>query len=112
MLAETSDFVARSGSTILLATALELSACVAAELGDGLRAARLIGAAQAIRHKAGTPPDQSEEAFFERHLAPARAAINRGTWDAELATGRALTQDQAVTLLKSPAPGSSPSPAI
>jgi len=101
--------VASSGNTIFLATALELSACVAAELGDGLRAARLIGAAEAVRHKAGTPPYQSEVAFFERYLAPARAAINRGTWDAELAAGRALTHDQAVTLLKSPAPSSRPS---
>jgi predicted ATPase/class 3 adenylate cyclase len=110
LLAETSDFVASSGSTIFLATALELSACVAAETGDGLRAARLIGAAEAVRHKAGTPTVRDEEAFFERYLAPARAAINRGTWDAELAAGRALTQDQAVTLLKSPAPNSPPSP--
>jgi predicted ATPase/class 3 adenylate cyclase len=109
LLTETSDYVASSGNTIFLATALELSACVAAELGDGLRAARLIGAAEAVRHKAGTPPYQSEVAFFERYLAPARAAINRGTWDAELAAGRALTHDQAVTLLKSPAPSSRPS---
>jgi hypothetical protein len=111
LLAETSDFVASSGSTIFLATALELSACVAAELGDGLRAARLIGAAEAVQHQAGTPRDQSDAAFNERFLAPARAAIDRGTWDAELAAGRALTQDQAVTLLKSPAPNSPPSPA-
>ena len=110
MLAATSDYAASSGSTGLLATALELSACVAAELGDGLRAARLIGAAEAARYKAGTPRDQSEAAFFERFLAPARAAIDRGRWDAELAAGRALTHDQAVMLLRSPAPSSPPSP--
>ena len=75
-----------------------------------MRAARLIGAAEAIRHKAGTPAYQSDEAYFERFLAPARAAIDRGTWDAELAAGRGLTHDQAVALLKSPAPGSPPSP--
>ena len=110
MLAATSDYAASSGSTIFLATALELSACVTAELGDGLRAARLIGAAEAVRHNAATPVDQSEAAFFERFLAPARAAIDRGTWDAELAAGRALTQDQAVALLRSPASSSPPSP--
>ena len=110
LLAATSDFVASCGSTLFLATALELSACVAAELGDGLRAARLIGAAETIRHKAGTPVWPHEAAFFERFLAPARAAIDRGTWDAELAAGRALTHDQAVTLLKSPAPSPPRSP--
>jgi hypothetical protein len=102
--------VASSGNTALLATALELSACVAAELGDGLRAARLIGAAEAVRHQAGTPMHQSEAAFCERYLAPARAAIDHGRWDAELAAGRALTQDQAITLLRAPAPSSPPSP--
>jgi tetratricopeptide (TPR) repeat protein len=110
LLAATSDFVASSGSTDLLAAALELSACVAAELGDGLLAARLTGAAEAVRHKAGTPMDQSEAAFNERFLAPARAAIDRGRWDAELAADRALTQDQTVALLRSPAPSFPPSP--
>ena len=37
-----------------------------------------VGAAEAIRHKAGTPVDQSGAAFLERYLAPARATIERG----------------------------------
>ncbi len=86
----------------------QLSACVTAELGDGLRAARLAGAAEASRHKAGTPVDQSSAAFLERYLAPARAAIERGAWDAELAADRALTREQAVALLRSPPPGPPP----
>jgi predicted ATPase/class 3 adenylate cyclase len=111
MLAATWDYVASCGNTDILISSLELSACVAAELGDGLRAARLAGAAEASRHKAGTPVDQSSAAFFERYLAPARAAIGRGAWDAELAAGRALTREQAVALLRSPPPGPPPFPA-
>ena len=99
MLAATLDHVAGCGNIDILIGSLGLSACIAAELGDGLRAARLAGAAEAIQHKTGTPVDQSGAAFLERYLAPARAAIERGAWDAELAAGRALTRDQAVALL-------------
>ena len=111
MLAATLDHVAGSGNTDILITSLELSACVAAELGDGLRAARLAGAAEAIRHEAGTPTPQRDVALLERYLAPARAAIERGAWDAELAAGRALTKEQAVALLRSPVPSPAPPPA-
>jgi tetratricopeptide (TPR) repeat protein len=47
------DDVVGSGDIELLADALELAAGVAAHLGDGLRAARLVGAAEDIREKAG-----------------------------------------------------------
>jgi len=83
---------------------MELSADITAELGDGLRAARLAGAAETIRQKAGTPIPLPDAALLERFLAPVRATIAPQDWDAELAAGRALTQEQAVTLLVSPMP--------
>ena len=49
------DYVVSSGDPEFLATTLELSACIAADLGEGLRAARLAGAAEAIRQKRGMP---------------------------------------------------------
>jgi predicted ATPase/class 3 adenylate cyclase len=98
------DYVVSCGDPEFLATTLETAACITAELGEGLRAARLAGAAEAIRHKAGTPIPQPEAALLERFLAPARATIARQAWDAELAAGRALTQQQAATLLVSPIP--------
>jgi len=94
--------VATSGDTATLVSAIEQSACIAAELGDGMRAARLAGAAEAIRDQAGTPITQPDAALLERFLAPARATIDREAWDAALAAGRALTQEQAITLLTSP----------
>ena len=102
LVSATFDYVATSGDTATLVSAIEQSACIAAELGDGMRAARLAGAAEAIRDQAGTPITQPDAALLERFLAPARATIDRDAWDATLAAGRALTQEQAVTLLTSP----------
>jgi predicted ATPase/class 3 adenylate cyclase len=106
LLSGTFGYLASSGDTEPLADVLELSACVAAELGDCLRAARLIGSAEALRQVAGMPISQHDADLIERFLAPARAAIAGQDWDAELAAGRALTQEQAVTLLLSLSPGS------
>ena len=102
MVSATFHYVATAGDTATLVSAVEQSACIAAELGDGMRAARLAGDAEAIRDTAGTPITQPDAAFLERFLAPARATIDREAWDAALAAGRALTQEQAITLLTSP----------
>ena len=113
MLSATFDYVVSSGNIETLVTSFELSAAIAAELGNGMRAARLAGAAEAIRRKAGIPMPQHEAAVLERYLAPARAAFARDAWDAELAAGAALSQQEAVTLLLSPgaATASRPGPA-
>jgi hypothetical protein len=50
------------------------------------------------------PATEEDAAMLERFLAPARATVARQVWDAGLAAGRALTQEQAVTLLLSPPP--------
>jgi predicted ATPase/class 3 adenylate cyclase len=96
------DYVASCGDVELLATTLDLSAAITAELGAGLRAARLAGAAEAVRHKIGVQVRQPE--LLERFLAPARATIAPEEWQAELAAGRAVTQQEAVTLLVSSGP--------
>ncbi|MGH3223841.1 MAG: ATP-binding protein [Streptosporangiaceae bacterium] len=96
------DYVAGAGDTPLLADALELSAAFVASRSDGLRAARLAGAGEAVRQTTGMPITQSDAALLERYLAPARATIAPDAWEAELATGRALTQQQAVALLARP----------
>jgi predicted ATPase/class 3 adenylate cyclase len=96
------DDVVGSGDIELLAATLELAAGIAAHLGDGLRAARLTGAAENIRDEAGMPITEPDAALLERFLAPTRAIIPREVWDAELAAGRALTQQQAITLVAEP----------
>ena len=98
------DYAVSCGDPALLAGTLELSACIAADLGQGLRAARLAGAADGIRQQTGAAAQQPEVVLLERFLAPARATIAPEAWDAELAAGRVLTQQQAATLLISPMP--------
>src|SRR6516165_2038090 len=61
-----------SGDLELMAATLELAAGIAAHLGDTKRAARLAGAAEAIRDKTGIPITESDAAWLERYLAPAR----------------------------------------
>jgi hypothetical protein len=104
MLSATFDYVTGSGDIGILVSAFELSACIAAEQGDGMRAARLAGAAEAVRQKAGMPISEPDAALLERFLAPVRATIDRGAWEAELAAGRALTQEKALELMTSHTP--------
>jgi predicted ATPase len=86
-----------------LVNALEVSACVAAGLADGALAARLAGAADRLREQADLPRPGSDEVLLEQFLVPARAATPPAVWDAELATGRTLTRQQAADLLCSAA---------
>jgi tetratricopeptide (TPR) repeat protein len=103
-LADMAGYAASCGDPELLATTLEMCAAIAAQLGEGLRAARLTGAAEAIRQKTGIPLKQPDVVVLEGLLAPARAAIAPEQWGVELAAGRALTQPQAAALLLSPSP--------
>jgi tetratricopeptide (TPR) repeat protein len=112
MLSATFDYVVSSGNIETLVTSIELSAAIAAELGNGRRAARLAGAAEAIRRKAGIPMPLHEAAVLERYLAPARATFARDAWDAEVAAGAALSQQEAVTLLLSPSPATGSRPGL
>jgi len=91
----------------VLATTLELSACIAASRGTNLRAARLAGAAETIREQAGIPRLAEDTDLLEQFLAPARASTAPESWDSELAIGRALSQQDAAALLPGlPAPES------
>jgi tetratricopeptide (TPR) repeat protein len=104
LVSSTLEYVVASGHTEFLATTVELSAAIAARLGDSLRAARLCGAAEGVRHTAAMPIPQSGDALLERFVGPARATIARQVWDAELAAGRVLTQQQAVELVQAAMP--------
>ncbi len=103
LLSQILGYVASSGHTGLLANVLELSAAITADLGDALRTARLAGAAEAIRQKASMLITKTDAAELERFLAPARSTVAPQAWDAGLAVGRALTEQEAVALLLSTA---------
>jgi predicted ATPase/class 3 adenylate cyclase len=105
LLADVVGCAANSGDTEFLASTLEVAACIAAAFEGGPPAARLAGAAEGLRQQAGMPMPQPDAALLERFLPPARAATAPGVWDAELATGRALSQQQAAELLRSAVAG-------
>jgi predicted ATPase/class 3 adenylate cyclase len=93
-------YVAVSGNTSLLVNTLEVGAAIIGELGDPLRAARLAGAAEANREDSGMLISPQEAAMLGDFLAPARAAVTPPEWQAGLAAGRALSQQEALALLR------------
>ena len=95
------DYVASSGNTGLLINTLEVAAVIVGQLGDPLRAARMAGAADAIRQESGMLMTEPEAVMLQEYLAPARAGVSPQEWDAGLGAGQALTQTEAVTLLRS-----------
>jgi|HubBroStandDraft_1064217.scaffolds.fasta_scaffold07543_5 predicted ATPase/class 3 adenylate cyclase len=101
LLCSSFGYIVSSGDIPQLAHTMEVAATIVAGLGDELRAARLTGAAQAIRQRLSAPITPIAAGLLEQFLAPARASIAPEAWDTELAAGRALTQQQAITLLLS-----------
>jgi predicted ATPase len=104
MLCGVFDYAASSGNTAVVANTLELAAAIEAGLDEPLLAARLAGAAGVIRQESGMRITEEEAGLLEEHLAPARAAVTPQQWDTDLAAGRALSEAEALTLLRSLAP--------
>ncbi|HET6666586.1 MAG TPA: adenylate/guanylate cyclase domain-containing protein [Intrasporangium sp.] len=89
-------------STIALGD-LELSICVVenfasvwAVLGDGPRAAALMGAADRHREAAGIPRTAADRAILDRFVSSARSEAHNDEWDRAYAAGRNLTIEAAV----------------
>ena len=72
-----------------------LAAVAAAEQQPG-RAGRLWGAAAAARQVLDDPLPPGDAAVYERWLAPARAHIGDGSWQAAVAEGWAMSLEQAI----------------
>ena len=80
-----------------VANQLENIAFVAVERGHADRAARLLGAAAAIRETPGAQMAFDEVPELERFIDRLRAAIPARDVDAAWAVGRAMTMAEAVT---------------
>jgi ATP/maltotriose-dependent transcriptional regulator MalT len=66
-------------------------------LGQGERAARLYGAAEALREKIGTPIQYAgHQALYERQVAMLREQLDAETCDAAWAKGQAMTFEEAM----------------
>jgi hypothetical protein len=99
------DYVASSGNPAFLLNTLELAAVIVGALDDVPLAARLLGASQAVRRESGMPLTQPEAELIDELLDPARASVTPQEWDAAEAAGRALSQPEALALLRSLDPG-------
>ena len=69
---------------------------LATEQGQPERAARLFGAAEALRQSIGAPLPPTEWAAYERDVAVARARLGEDAFAAAWAEGWAMPLEQAV----------------
>jgi non-specific serine/threonine protein kinase len=75
---------------------LEGLAWVANAQGRPLQAARLFGAAEAVRGRIGAAPWPAWHAEHERNVAATRASLGEAAFAAAWAAGRALSMDEAI----------------
>jgi hypothetical protein len=70
------------------------------------RAARLFGAAEALRDKIGIPMTAQERVEYDRTIAELRAGMEPPLFESAWAEGRGMSMDQAVRFaVASPAAG-------
>jgi hypothetical protein len=79
-----------------LAESLERCAWVAADMNQPERAARLFGAADALRKWMGAPLPLGDKPLYDRFLAMAHAALDSDEFEQAWAEGAALSLDAAV----------------
>ena len=84
------------GKKSSLSYCLEGLGAVAAAAQQPGRAGRLWGAAAAVRDALDDPLQSMDAAIYERWLAPARADVGDGSWQAAVAEGRAMSLEQAI----------------
>ncbi len=77
-----------------------------------MRAARLWGAAEALRPSLGAPLPPEPRSYYERSMSAARALLGEGAWKAAFAQGMAMSVEEAAEYALSeevaPAPVSPP----
>jgi tetratricopeptide (TPR) repeat protein len=74
---------------------LEGFAGLAGARGQGARAARLWGAAEALRESIGAPPTPEARPYYERSMVAARAQLGEAAWEAAFAQGMAMAPEEA-----------------
>jgi predicted ATPase len=97
----------RSGNRGAVANQLESFAFLAVAKGQGTRAARLFGAAEALRDAADAPMAPPERQEYDAGILRLREGLDEGTLTAAWAEGRQMTADAAVKLAVTGADGRS-----
>lgn len=97
-------YARQSGDPRAVAQALEGLAGADALTDQGVRAARLLGAATRTREDVGTPLPDGERFDVDRVTAAARALLGEEAFEQEWAKGRSATLDEAVRWVSLPEP--------
>jgi hypothetical protein len=85
-----------TATTYMLGTALEGLAGIAVAQGQPERAARLFGAAAALRTTMGVPILPTNERLYQRHVTLTQDALGADRWTLLWEEGRVMTRDAAV----------------
>ena len=85
------------GDPDMTASLFELLAWTLAALDDPQRAARLAGAAAALRDREELPIDPADAALLERSLQPVRRPGDEDAWAAEMAIGAGYSTDETLS---------------
>jgi predicted ATPase/class 3 adenylate cyclase len=94
----------RIGHRAAIAHQLECLATIAKVREQGPRAARLFGAAEALRDRINIPMTPLERREYEDELANLRAGMDHDAFDAAWAEGRAMSMEQAISYALEKAP--------
>jgi hypothetical protein len=98
------------GDIDLTINLVELFAMVFAELHDGKRAARMIGAAHAMRQRAELPIPAADAALIDRSIGKVRPAPLDDDWARNIETGASYSIDDAIEEALDGGRGRPPSP--
>jgi len=81
-----------------IAECLEEFGDLASKQGKAERAARIFGAAEALREKIKATPAPADHAEMERtYITPARSALGENKFAAAWAEGRSMTMEESIT---------------
>ncbi len=86
----------RLGHRAAVANQLECLAFIAIAHEQGERAARLLGAAEALREKINIPMSPFERVEYDKQVADLRSGLDEKTFASLWAEGRAMTMEQAI----------------
>src|SRR5829696_4164636 len=75
--------------------ALDSFAVIAGAKGQGERAARLYGAAEALRDTIGAPLPPTNRPAYDRSVAAVRSQLGEAAWEAAFAQGMAMSAEEA-----------------
>ena len=99
------------GDRLIASDSLQGMACLCAAEGTFERAARLFGAAEALREAVAFQIEPEEEALSEPYLTMARSRLDVASWEVAFAEGRAMGLEEAIEYaLSAEKPSATPPP--